>query len=73
MLTLTVRVGQSVKIGDVATVKVEEKSGQAVRLTFDADRSVPIRRIPDAPRREDATYGLTGTPGPAGGGLTPTK
>jgi len=34
MLSLTVRVGQAVQLGDVAVIKVEEKSGRNVRLVF---------------------------------------
>jgi hypothetical protein len=45
-LKLSVRVGESVAIGGPTTVRVESKSGQVVGLVFDADRSVPIRIIP---------------------------
>lgn len=46
-LKLSVRVGQSVAIGGPTTLRVETKSGQVVGLVFDADRSVPIRIIPE--------------------------
>lgn len=49
-LKLSVRVGESVAIGGPTTMRVEMKSGQVVGLVFDADRSVPIRLIPE---RED--------------------
>jgi hypothetical protein len=55
-LKLSVRVGQSIAIGGPTTMRVETKSGQVVGLVFDADRSVPIRIIPE---RDD-----TGTPKP---------
>lgn len=46
MLTISCRIGDVVEIGDVAAVRVEAKSGQAVRLAFAADRSVRIRLNP---------------------------
>lgn len=45
ILTLDVRVGESLKIGE-ATVKVVSKSGQLARLEIEADKSVQVRRIP---------------------------
>lgn len=58
MLSLTVRIGQAVQIGDVAVVKVEEKSGRRVRLLFAATVS-PISLIPDGliPPRFAAGFG----------------
>lgn len=57
MLKLNVKVGQSVAIGGPTTMRVEQKSGQAVALVFDADRSVPIRIIEnsDAPKPRGAS------------------
>lgn len=46
-LKLSVPVGRSVAIGGPATMRVEHKSGQAVALVFEAERSVPIRLIPE--------------------------
>ena len=62
-LKLSVRVGQSVAIGGPTTMRVEMKSGQVVGLVFDADRSVPIRIIPDggdvaAPKPRGVAIGL---------------
>jgi hypothetical protein len=34
-----------VRIGDYAVITLEEKSGKAARIAFDADRSVPITRV----------------------------
>jgi Global regulator protein family len=51
-LKLSLRVGESVAIGGPTTMRVEAKSGQVVGLVFDADRSVPIRIIPE---REDTS------------------
>lgn len=67
-LTLSVNVGQSVAIGGPATVRVEQKSGQSVRLVIDADRSIPIKKI-DAPVPHGASYGLAGARQPAAPGL----
>ncbi|MPZ36672.1 MAG: hypothetical protein GEU95_01195 [Rhizobiales bacterium] len=57
-LKLSVRVGQSIAIGGPTTLRVESKSGQEIGLVFDADRSVPIRIIDDAPAK--AATGATG-------------
>ena len=72
MLFLDVAVGQSVAIGGPATVRVERKSGQSIRLAFDADRSVPIQ-IVDAPAPRAASTGLTGKPDNPEAGLGTTK
>lgn len=65
-LKLSVRVGQSVAIGGPTTMRVETKSGQVVGLVFDADRSVPIRVIPEggepAAQKPLAAVGLGGEP-----------
>lgn len=44
MLTLDIRVGESVAIGDTI-VTVVAKSGQLARLQVQADKSVQVRRI----------------------------
>lgn len=58
MLTLNVRIGETVRIGDAATVTVDQKSGQSVRLIFDADKSVPITIVD--PTKKAVSWGLTG-------------
>lgn len=58
MLNLNVRIGETVKIGDVATVTVENKSGQSVRLVFSADKSVPITIVD--PAKQQVSWGITG-------------
>lgn len=45
MLKLDIKPGESIKIGDIAVVTLEEKSGQIARLSISADRSVPINRV----------------------------
>lgn len=47
MLKLDLRVGESVKIGD-AIVTLEDKSGRVARLSIEASRDVPIRKIQHA-------------------------
>lgn len=44
-LKLEVRPGESITIGDGVIVTLEEKSGQIARLSFQADRSIPIKRV----------------------------
>jgi sRNA-binding carbon storage regulator CsrA len=45
MLRLDLKPGDIVRIGDYATITLEDKSGKSARLAFDADRSVPITRV----------------------------
>lgn len=45
MLVLKIRIGESVKIGDVATVTVQERDGNTIKLAVDADKSIPVRRV----------------------------
>jgi hypothetical protein len=59
MLSLTVRVGQAVQIGDVAVVKVEEKSGRNVRLIF-ATAIQGIHILADGIIPKRFTTGITG-------------
>ena len=44
MLKLELRVGESVRIGD-AIITLEDKSGRVARLSIEADKSVPIKRV----------------------------
>jgi hypothetical protein len=77
LLKLSVRVGQSIAIGGPTTMRVESKSGQLVALVFDADRSVPIRIIPDAcsptPRSEPVGLGLANEEAPGLGSGNPSR
>lgn len=45
MLRLDLKPGDSVRIGDYAVITLEEKSGKAARIAFQADRSVAISKI----------------------------
>lgn len=59
MLKLDIKPGESVRIGDVAVITLEEKSGQIARLSIQADRSVPIKRTsPSSAAQFAAKYGL---------------
>lgn len=48
MLTLTVKVGQTVRIADDLHITVEEKQGRRVRLGFVTERS-PINLLKNPP------------------------
>lgn len=64
VLKLEIRPGESVQIGDNVTLTLEEKSGQVARLSFDADKSVSIRRKAQAtPAGIAAQGGLRGALG----------
>ena len=45
MLVVKIRVGESVRIGDVAVVTVQERDGNTIKLAIDADKSIPVRRV----------------------------
>lgn len=61
MLKLDLNVGQSIQIGDNVTLTLEKKTGQVARLSFNADRSVPIRRVSsDTGAAKVRAYGITG-------------
>lgn len=64
MLTIELEPGDSVRIGDVAVVTMREKSGRRARLEFEADRSIPIKRIQNknTDAKMAATVGITGRP-----------
>lgn len=50
MLKVDLRVGEGVDIdGGRVVVRVESKSGQKTRLSFEAGKDVPIRKIASAP------------------------
>ena len=61
MLKLDLKIGDSFRIGDYATVRLEEKSGKIARLSIEADKSIPIIRASQhsAPQIA-ASLGLTG-------------
>ena len=61
MLRIDVRVGESLSIGEIATITLEQKSGQVARLAIHADRSIPIHRVKQySPAQFAARTGITG-------------
>lgn len=60
MLILDLSPGERVRIGSDVTVTLEKKTGQVARLAFDADRSIPIRRVvePEPSRTQRQAFGL---------------
>lgn len=59
MLVLKMRIGESVRIGDVATVTLQERDGNSVKIAVDADKSVPVRRVsPSSQAQIAAKVGL---------------
>jgi sRNA-binding carbon storage regulator CsrA len=62
MLTLDIKPGESIKIGDIAVITLKEKSGKTARLSIDADQSVPITRSGASnPAQIAAKMGLSST------------
>lgn len=63
MLKLEIRPGESIAIGNVAVVTLEEKSGKIARLAIQADKSVPVSRIQqNNTAKLAASVGITGKP-----------
>ena len=44
MLKIDLAAGESITIGNNIVVTMEEKSGQRARLSFMADKSIPIKK-----------------------------
>lgn len=44
MLNIELRPGEAIAIGD-AVVRLESKTGQIARLSVQADKSIPVRRV----------------------------
>lgn len=57
MLKIDLRPGETVSIGNVAVITLEEKSGQIARLAIQADRSIPIHRAPKTTAAQIAARG----------------
>ena len=45
MINIKARIGDTLEIGGIATIRIEEKKGQFVALVIQADRSVAVRRL----------------------------
>lgn len=63
MLTLDVRTGQAVQIGDAACIKIGYKSGARVKIAFATELKVTL--IPDGLIPARFTYGVSGEKRPA--------
>lgn len=62
MLVLKIRIGESVKIGDFATVTLQERDGNTIKIAVDADKSIPVRRVSASSQAQLAgKMGLGGT------------
>ena len=63
MLKLEMRPGESIAIGNLAIVTLEEKSGKIARLAIQADKSVPVSRVSQNNTATlAASMGITGKP-----------
>jgi hypothetical protein len=60
MFSKTLHVGEAIEIGDVASVRVEAKSGCMVKLAFFTD--LPLRLLVDGLIPPRYTHGITGIP-----------
>lgn len=59
MLKIEISPGESIQVGHDVVVTLDRKTGQTARLSFEADRSIPIRRI-EAETPSRRTFGITG-------------
>ena len=63
MLKIDLKPGESVSIGNVAVITLEEKSGQIARIAVQADKSVPVTRLQKPTAAQFAAQGgITGRP-----------
>jgi len=60
MFSKTLHVGEAIEIGDVASVRVEAKSGCMVKLAFFTE--LPLRLLVDGLIPPRYTHGITGVP-----------
>lgn len=60
MLNIELEPGESIRIGNYATVTLVKKSGKRARLSFQADKGIPINKIDTASSdaKLAARYGL---------------
>lgn len=60
-LLMDLKVGESLKIGDYATITLESKSGKMARLSIQADKSVSVSRDqPPSAAQLAASVGISG-------------
>ena len=62
MLRMNLKVGESIRIGNVV-ITLEEKSGKAARIAIDAERDIAVSRVEhNATAKLAAAGGITGKP-----------
>lgn len=62
MFKADLEAGEGLRIGDIATITLQKKSGKRARLIIDVDSSVEIERLGDGPSAAKlaATSGISG-------------
>lgn len=45
LLRIDIKPGESIRIGDIAVITLEEKAGKLARLSIEADKKVPVSRV----------------------------
>lgn len=62
-LKIDLRPGETIAIGDIAVITLEEKSGKIARIAIEADKSVPVHRMEKPTTAQFAAQGgITGRP-----------
>ena len=61
MLKIELRPGESVSIGGIAVVTLEEKSGKVARLSIEADKSVKVTRVANTVMNAALGYAINNT------------
>lgn len=63
MLRINLKIGESLSIGGVAVITLEEKSGKTARIAIEADKSVAVTRVQANTAAQFAAQGgITGKP-----------
>lgn len=63
LLKIELRAGESVSIGELATITLESKSGKVARIAIEADKSIPVNRVGKATMADHvAKFGIGGKP-----------
>lgn len=61
LLRIDIKPGESIRIGDVAVITLEEKTGKLARLAIEADQKVPVSRVQrQSTAQLAASMGITG-------------
>lgn len=60
-LRIDIKPGESIRIGDVAVITLEDKTGKLARLSIQADKQVKVSRVPSQSTAQlAASMGITG-------------